>query len=222
MRDEPAAGIARSLLARPEPARATKRPRQAARAGRLWRQTHGANILSRLWFLHREIQAMRDSKTFLSAVALVAALVVSAASGGGPDRPHWRHRSRTPRGPAAQGRHDNRGEPGRVALVVHGDDRRQGPLLDHRPQDRARGRSRRRRRASSPRRARCRCAASARRCRRWTSRSPPAPPARRARWPASTPRSCRASCRRRSTWRTRASTTPRSPRIKRSSPRRPR
>ena len=41
-------------------------------------QTHGANILSRLWFHYREIQAMRDSKTFLSAVALVAALVVSA------------------------------------------------------------------------------------------------------------------------------------------------
>ena len=79
---------------------------------------------------------MRDSKTFLSAVALVAALVVSAAAGGGPDRPHRRH---------SQGRTDDQPlkgatvtaeNPQRVALVVHGDDRRQGPLLDHRPQDR--------------------------------------------------------------------------------------
>ena len=92
----------------------------------------GANILSRLQFFQREIQAMRDSKTFLSAAALVAALVVAAVPAaaqtgriGGTDQ--------GPAEPAPEGRDGHRGKPGRVALVVHGDDRRQGPLFDHRP-----------------------------------------------------------------------------------------
>ena len=151
---------------------------------RFWRSAHGANILSRLWFFHREIQAMRDSKTFLSAVALVAALVVSAVPAAAQTGRIGGTGQGRPESQPLKGATVTAENPQRVALVVHGDDRRQGPLLDHRPQDRHVEGHGGRRRASRPRPARCRCAASARRCRRLISRWPPAPPARPARSPA--------------------------------------
>ena len=52
--------------------------------------------------------------------------------------------------PADQGRDHHRRESERVSEQLHRHDRRQGPLLDHRPARPARGRSRRRRRASRP------------------------------------------------------------------------
>ena len=86
----------------------------------------------------------------LSSGVLAALLVVALAGvGGRADRPRRRHRQGRSR-PADQGRDRHGRKSGRVAEQLHGDDRRQGPLLDHRPAHRARGRSPRRRRASAP------------------------------------------------------------------------
>ncbi len=79
------------------------------------------------------------------------AAVVAACAGERrrADRPRRRRRQGRSR-PADQRRDRHRRESERVAEQLHGDDRRQGTLLDHRPADRADGRSPRRRRASAP------------------------------------------------------------------------
>ena len=78
---------------------------------------------------------MRDSMKILSATALVAALVLSAIPAAAQTgRIGGTVKDET--GQPAQGRHHHRGEPKGVAASLHRDDRRQGPLLDHRPQDR--------------------------------------------------------------------------------------
>ena len=99
--------------------------------------------------LYRRDETCVTPESWLTALALVAASFVSALPAAAQTG-RVGGTVKDGRGPAHQGRHRPRREPSGVALVFYGDDRRQGPLFDHRSALGHAGKSRRRPRASQP------------------------------------------------------------------------
>ena len=125
---------------------------------------------------------MRDSKTFLSAAALVAALVVSAvpaAAQTGRIGGTVKDQNNQPLKGATVTAENPNASPSSFTATT--DDKGRYSIIGLEP---GRGRSRPSAPGFQPRRAACRSAPSARRCRRLTSCSRPAPPVRPARSPA--------------------------------------
>ena len=135
---------------------------------------------------------MRDARTLLTAIALGAALLVSALPAAAQTG-RIGGTIKDDKGQPIKGATVARRESAGVAVVFHRHDGRQRPLLDHRAalgqlEDHGVGAGLR---AGGGRRAAS--ARSARRIRRSISCSSPGAPARPARWPGSTPRSCRSN-----------------------------